>query len=418
MRCFLRRFGEKNICPALAGISAAFCASFAVIAQASMLERIGISFSSACAALFAASFAATFLLAVLRVNLVAAPNAAVSGYIVWLEIISRGKTLEAVLAACFVAFVLSLAVVVSPAGKMFLASFPRRFREAICFSLGAMLVVEGLTTGHLLIESPLTVTALGDFADPFVYVSLAGIIFTFSLLANGVRGAVFAGGAFTFFYALAGGFVAFADGFFAAPELPSATLDFAAAFAMPDVMLTLFVLFAFGNLATVEALCGDESEVVRKKIAGAVFAGGAISALLGAMPTFVAPESAIMRTEKTNESRGFAAAFGACAVFLLFVFASPFAESVGDFSAVAAPMLVVSGFFLLKTAGNVFGGPLSESAAALTMTFTAALGHDIAAAIGSSLLMYVFLQLMGGKGRETGKGAYIAAALFLLFWIL
>ena len=358
----------------------------------------------------------TFICAAYGEPFVVAPSLPIVGWLLWLEVVSHGVLLSAVAAAGVVAFAFAavVALFVKIGERIVL---PKFFRLSVIATLGVMLAAEGLIYGRVLIGSPTTIMTTGNFDDPFCRITVLGVIFIFILATKKSAAALFWGVCFTVFYAWLGGFVALPQQIFAMPEENIfryfLQLDFAGALAVPEIILTLFLVIIIGNVGLFEAL-GNKSP--KRGFLFSLFVGGIVPLVFGGMPMMLAPESAIVAQGNGGRKAVWAAALS----FLLFVFFVPLLGAAADFSATVAPTLIAAGCLLLRRIEFAEFDKIgkSEFFSAATMLIIAPLSHDLTYGVGAAAFVYALLNIFSDGRKKANMGIGVMAVMFIFLVIM
>lgn len=402
----------------LAGFSNALALLSGFLVIPSLLFRGGMDFTGAYTACILGALAGTLLLGRLAARpLVAVPGAAMAGWLVYVEIISHGIRWQAILGASFLASFLGFLLLLSPLRRRMAEAVPGVLRRAMACGLGVLLILEGLMRGRLLVGSPFSVTMLGSLLDPVAYLSLAGILLTLVLLLRDVPGALAIGTLATAAASYAQGFWVIPDAPFLLPEgldLVAFQLDVGEGILLPEIFLSILLVVLAESWGTVQAIHGAQGteETPSRRGLLAVMGGGMLGTLLGSLPLRIAPESA---AGIASGGRSGWTSYGTAIFLLPFLFCEPVMREMTTFEAIAVPILVGTGFSLLRSLGNPLEGDGADRAASLCLILIMPLAHDVVTGMGVSLILHVLLKAFQGNFSVFRSAEAGAAAMFAFY---
>ena len=281
-----------------------------------------------------------------------------------------------------------------------------------------------------LLGAPPVPLKIGDLRDPRVLLSVGGVALIVILQARRVPGAVLIG-------MIATGAAGYALGIGAAPEAIFAMpfrgdlalgpvalqLDIASVLRISflPILLTLFLVSVLDTLGTLVGLGsagemlderGDFPEIERPMLVSALSC--VFGSLVGTSTSGAFIESA---TGIREGARTGLAAVTTALLFLCTLFLVPLVEPLQQLEYAYAPALISVGIAMLPTVRGIdFDDPteLVPAVATLTMmVFT----FNIANGLTAGLALYPFLKLATGRGREAPPGAWLLAALCLLYYV-
>lgn len=405
------------------GVTMALASLASFTAVASMWQLAGMDFAAVYTAGILLSLVGTWWLAFHGCKAILMPSAVVSGYLVFIAVISHGLGWQTVLGICFLSSLLGL-LLCQWGMPLFRKGLPAVFLWGMKLALAVFLLYIGLKMGRIVITSAWQVTMLGDAADPLMYWSMAGIVLTLALWAGGWRGALFGGLAVT-------GAITFIEGFWVIPVAPFflpegldkvvGQLSFTLGSAQETTffwitVLSLAVMLGAMHGSTLAAFSKEGKPAGRLK---QLFALGTLGALCGVAPLVIMPASAaIGEAEKGNRALG-----AASAVLVLALFCEPLIAAIADFPALVVPVLVGSGFFLLleALAHCPLAGEARERRAELlavsALVLLLSLTGNFATALGASVLGYALFMTMAGKARQVAGVIWLLSGIFALYFI-
>lgn len=405
------------------GVTMALPSLASFTAVASMWQLAGMDFAAVYTAGILFSLVGTWWLAFHGCEAVLMPSAVVSGYLVFIAVISHGLGWQTAFGICFLASLLGM-LLCRWGIPLFRKGLPAFFPWGIKLALAVFLLCMGLKMGRIVITSSWQVTMLGDAADPLMYWSLAGIVLTLALWAGGWRGALFGGMAVT-------GVITFGEGFWVIPTAPFflpeglekviGQLSFTLGSAKETVffwitVLSLAVMLGSIHGSTLTAFSRDGKPADRFKH---LFALGTLGALCGVAPLVIMPASAAIG----EAEKGRRAILSASAVLVLALFCEPLIAAIADFPALVVPVVTGSGFFLLLEA--LEHCPLAgerqvrraELLAVSVLVLLLSLTGNFATALGASFLGYALFMTMAGRARQVTGVIWLLSGIFALYFI-
>lgn len=281
-----------------------------------------------------------------------------------------------------------------------------------------------------LLRAPPVPLKIGNLRDPRVLLAIGGLLLIVVLQARRIPGAVLIGMIATGGAGYALGVGAAPDAVFALPFTGDLTLgpvalqlDVASVLRISfvPILLTLFLVSVLDTLGTLVGLGsagemldenGEFPHIERPMMVSALSC--VFGALVGTSTSGAFIESA---TGIREGARTGLAAVTTAALFLLSLFFVPLVAPLQHLEYAYAPALISVGIAMLPTVRGIeFDDPteLVPAIATLTMmVFT----YNIANGLTAGLALYPFLKLATGRGREVTGGAWLLAALCLLYYV-
>ncbi|HVN43275.1 MAG TPA: NCS2 family permease, partial [Steroidobacteraceae bacterium] len=205
-----------------------------------------------------------------------------------------------------------------------------------------------------------------------------------------------------------------------APTLFKLDLRGAASWAMaPFIVVFLFMVFfdTVGTLVGVAQQAGlmRDGRLPRARQAFLSDALGTVAgACLGTSTVTSFIESA------TGVEQGGRTGLTAVVVALLFLaalFAGPVIGMLGSYPAVTAPALVLVGTMMLRNIAQLDWGDFTELLPSFLVVVGIPLGYSIADGLALGFVSYPVVKLIGGRRREARPGAWLLAALLLVYFV-
>jgi adenine/guanine/hypoxanthine permease len=320
-----------------------------------------------------------------------------------------------------------------------LHAIPMDLKRAIGIGIGLFIALIGLVQGHIVVHtatSGTVVTMNSNLQTWPVLIFVLGLVFTGTLVARKVRGALLLGIVATTVLATivneAKHLGVWSDGIAALPHKVVSAPDFSlvgnfsfsfwGALGTTTAIVTVLAVMLsdfFDTMGTVIGI-GDEAGMLDKegRLPGinrvllvdslAAAAGGAASA--SSNTTFIESAAGVSdggRTGLTSIVVG--------ALFLLCLFISPIAGVIP--AEATAPVLVIVGYFMMTSVGEIdWKDPGIGIPVLLTMVmmpFT----YSITNGVGAGFLSYVAIALLRGRWRDLNPLLFIIAVAFAVYFI-
>ena len=394
----------------MTGLAVGFGMVPGLVVIPALLMRTGMDFTGAYTACVLMSLTATLLFgAWLRLPLAASCSPALTGWLVYIVILSHGNSWQAVLGASFFASAGALLLATKFRGCL-AEAVPGHLREFLPAAVGLMLIFFGLVQGRLLVGAPIGLVMPGNLADPVAFYALIGIVLTLALLVWEKPFAIPLGMLLT-------AVLSFAEGFWVLPAAPfllpegldrvALQLDLEKGLAMPDVILTLLIF----QVLTMEGMRIALRHRRGREIASVVCGAGVVGAWLGAFPPVIAQESAIAKAVEAKSGR---VAWIVAAVLGGLLFCEPAMAAFASFPAITAPALVGAGYLLLrqmKYAGSV---DPAEMVSGVVLLLLLPLSQDFVLGIGLAVIAYVLLRLFQGQWRGISPTVDVLSLVFFV----
>ncbi|MCX5793323.1 MAG: NCS2 family permease [Elusimicrobia bacterium] len=366
----------------------------------------------------------------------------------------------------FIEGMLILLLVVSGFREAVMESIPLNLKRAIGVGIGLFITVIGLNEGGIIRPAPITMVALGDFSQHYVWVTLIGFFATAFFMASKVKGDILWGIVAAAGAALLLGVTAVPHAAFAAPDLvtffaPFQTVNGKLALTQALAPGLLFAIFAimltdfFDTMGTVVAV-GEQAGFVNadgsvcdiKKILIVDSAAAAVGGLFGAssITTYIESAAGVAEGGRT----GFSAVvtgllFGLCAFFAPLIqmigggyrlpnaahygllvnsgFTPPadvLPGGSGDYFVypITAGALVIVGSLMMKTVREIDWDEFDEALPAFLTMIGIPLTYNISNGIGFGFISYVAIKMARRKFGQIHPLMYVVSLAFLLSFIL
>ena len=366
----------------------------------------------------------------------------------------------------FVEGALILGLVVTGFREAVMDAIPLNLKRAIGVGIGLFITVIGLNEGGIIRPAPITLVSLGDFSQPYVWVTLIGFFSAAFLMAAKVKGDLLWGILAATAAALLLGVTAVPHSAFGAPDFSTFFAPFqrvdgklallgalspALAFTIFAIMLTDF----FDTMGTVVAV-GEQAGFVNpdgsvrdiKKIlmvdSAAAVAGGLFGA--SSITTYIESAAGVAEGGRTGLS-----AVVTGLLFALCAFFSPLIQMIGggyrlpnakhycllvnsgftppadvippgcgDYFVypITAGALIIVGSLLMKTAREIEWDRFDEALPAFLTMIGIPLTYNISYGIGFGFITYTAIKLARRRFAEIHPLMYVVSAAFLLSFVL
>jgi AGZA family xanthine/uracil permease-like MFS transporter len=280
------------------------------------------------------------------------------------------------------------------------------------------------------LKAPDVPVKIGNFHDPHVLLALFGFVLIVALMARRVPGAILIGIAVTAVAGLALGFGKPPTALTAVPFTGEYTLgalalklDVAGVLRLSflPVLLTLVLMSFLDTLGTLVGVGaagemlddrGNFPDVERPMVVDALSC--IFAALVGTSTSGAYIESA---TGIREGARTGLAAVTTAALFALSLFFIPLAEPLQRLTFAYGPALIAVGVLMLQSAGKIKMDDFTEAVPAFATVMAMVFTYNIANGLTAGLILYPVLKLLAGRPREVHPGAWVLAALCLIYYL-
>jgi len=346
-------------------------------------------------------------------------------------------------------------------------AIPLNLKRAIGGGIGIFITLIGLNQGGIIRPAPVTLVTIGDLSEPYVWVTIIGLVSMATLRALRVKGELLIGLAIATAAALLLGIAKLPDAVVAHPSFETFLAPFQAANGSPAILqaftpallaatFALMLTDFFDTMGTVVAV-GEQAGFVKqtgavpgiKKILVCDSVSAAVGGLFGGSSNTCYIESA------AGVAEGGRTGLTAVVVGLLFAAAAFFAPIVelvggghrltnlcqcGGFAGagftvppdltppagtgdcfvypITAGALIIVGFFLMKTVRDIEWDRFDESFPAFLTVIGIPLTYSISHGIGLGFISYTAIKLFSGRLRDLHPLMIGISAAFLLGFVL
>lgn len=414
----------------VAGATTFATMSYIIFVQPTVLGAAGMDFGAVMVATCVSSAVATLLMGVMANYPIAlAPAMGHNFYFAFGVCLALGIPWQVALGGNFlagVAFVILSAVGIR---ERIIEAIPPSLQHAIGAGIGLLIAFVGLQWGGLVQAHPGTLVALGDLTHPVVLLALGGMALLFTLHALQVPGAILLTMLATTLAGLASGLLTY-RGIVGWPPSVAPTflqLDLAGALR-PGMIEVVFIFFFLALFDTVGTLIGVASRagllrngtLPRARQALLADSLGIVHGTLWGTSTvtsYVESAAGVAEGGRTG-----AANLVTAALFIVALFVSPLAQTVGTGIHVAslvlypvvAPPLVLIGAFMMASAGQIDWRDAGDAVPAFLCMIIMPFTLSIADGIGFGIIAHCLLRLAQRRGRELHWLLLVSALLFVV----
>jgi adenine/guanine/hypoxanthine permease len=347
---------------------------------------------------------------------------------------------QAAMGVVFLEGIILTVLVLTGFREAIMDAIPLSLKRAISVGIGLFILFIGLVSAGIARPGPPGVpVTLGELTAPPVAVALFGLFFTLWLQARRVGAGLLVGILATTALAIAvnawtGGRAFPLPGQAVLPTSVVAFPDFStlgagldlSVFARIGAVVAVVSVFSlmlsdfFDTMGTVIGIGGEagwltaDGKLPRLKRvllvdSLAAAAGGAAGA--SSATTYIESAAGVSAGARTGLA---SVVTGAC--FLVALFLTPVAGIVP--AQATAPALIVVGYLMMAIAREIPFGDLEEGFPALLTMTVMPFTYSITNGIGAGFLVYCFIKLVRGKGRQVHLMMYLASAAFVVYFAL
>ncbi|ANE48757.1 guanine permease [Paenibacillus swuensis] len=407
----------------LAGLTTFLTIAYIFIVNPAILADAGMNFDGVFMATILTTALATLIMALFsNYPIVIGPGMGLNAYFTYTIVLTQGFTWQAALGAVFVTGVLFVIISLTPLRAMLIDAIPASLKYAITAGIGLFIAFIGLQSTKIVVDSPSSLVAVGNFRDPVTLLSMIGLILSVVLLVFRVRGSLFIGMIITSIIAYAMGMMDLPGSLFAWPqgfETTAFQLDITGVFehGLYAIVFTYLLVILFettGSLLGLAEQAGLMKGEHFPRSRGAYLAdalGTTVGSVLGTSPTTAYMESGagIAVGGRTGLTGVFAAG-----LILLTMFFAPVANMLSAIPAVTTPPLIIVGFLMMEGLKHLNWSDMEEAFPVFLILLLIPLTYSISTGIGVGFIVYVLIKILRGKARQVHPILYLFSLLFLV----
>lgn len=392
--------------------------------------------ASAFASVCIAAAVGTLIMA-LRANLpfVLAPGLGLVSFFSYNICLKLNFTWQEGLAAVFISGILFIIITLTSIREKIVSAIPKNLKYAITAGIGLFISLIGLKSGGLVVASPGTLVAFGDFKDKAVILTIIGLIIGIVLMARKVTGAMLISIIITTLIGIPMGVTnlqgmhifsmpIIGDTFFAMDIKGLLTSNgdgvLGALLTVFMVVVTLSLVDLFDTIGTLlgtaqsSGMVTEDGDVKNLRMALESDAvGTTCGAVLGTTTLATVVESA------AGISAGARTGLSNIVVSIMLVLSLFFSGLVGIVpQSATAPALVIVGILMMGAVSEIDFSDFTEAVPAFFTIAMMPFTYSIANGIAVGMIFYPIVKIATGKGKEVHKLLYVFALLFILRFIL
>jgi AGZA family xanthine/uracil permease-like MFS transporter len=314
-------------------------------------------------------------------------------------------------------------------------------KSGIAAGIGLFIAFIGLRNGGFVLADPGTAVKLNaDFANPDIWVFLAGLFITGALTARKVRGGIFWGIIITTGIAavlrltlpegllsgtMLAGFSPSAKLFSTPPSMAPTLfkLDIMGALnlsMLPFIIILLFmdVFDTIGTLVGVSERAGLVRNGRLPNIEKALVSD-AVGTVAGAVTgtstvtSFIESAAGVEQGGRTGLT-----AVTTGVLFIAALFFAPLFSMVGGYPVITAPALVIVGALMMQGITGIDWRDFSEALPAFFTMIAIPLTYSIGDGLAAGFISYPLIKLLAGRGRQVGWLMYVMAAVLVFYFVV
>jgi adenine/guanine/hypoxanthine permease len=364
------------------------------------------------------------------------------------------------MAVIFAEGILILILVLTGLREAIMNAIPLDLKRAIGVGIGLFITVIGLNEGGIIRPKPITLVDLGDFSQPYVWVTLIGLFAIIAFMALKIKGDILWGILVATAAALLFKVTAFPTAIVAAPDFSTFFAPFQAVkgggmaimgIFTPMLLLMVFAIMLtdfFDTMGTVVAV-GEQAGFVGPdgKVPGirsillVDSAAAAVGGLFGAssITTYIESAAGVAEGGRTGLT-----AIVAGVLFAVSAFFAPIIAMVGGgfqipnaaqyvlmlgsgFKApegmyyvypITAGALIIVGFLMMRTVREIPWTDFEEAFPAFLTIVGIPLTYNISYGIGMGFISYTIIKLLHRKAKDIHPLMYFVSAAFVVVFIL
>jgi AGZA family xanthine/uracil permease-like MFS transporter len=395
--------------------------AYIVLVNPAILHDAGMPYAAVvCATCLGAAYGSIAMGVLARYPLALAPGMGLNAYFAYTVVKGLGVPWQTALGAVFLSGLAFLLLTLLGVRQVVMATIPTELYAAVSTGVGLFIAFIGLRNSGLIVPHPATVLAIGNFRDPHVLLSCAGLVLTAVLLARRVQAAILIGVVVTTIAALATGvthwqpqslhFSDLAATAFQADVRSSLHLGL-----LEIIFVFLFVDF-FDNLGTLVGV-GKKAGLIRESVQDiprlnrillADSTATIFSSLAGTSTVVSYIESA------AGVGAGGRSGVTAIVVGVLFLLSMAAVPLLGIIPAAAtAPALIIVGSFMVSSVTEIDWADATLAIPAFLTIVMIPLTYSIANGLAFGFIVFVLIRLLLGRGREVHWLMYVLTLLFI-----
>lgn len=357
-----------------------------------------------------------------------APGVGINAFFAYSVVLTMGIPWQTALTGVLMSGIIFALLTLSGLRELIINAIPLELKLAVSAGIGLFITFVGLQNSNLIVNNDNTLVGLGDFYDPLVLLTVAGIVITVILMALKINGGIFIGMVATALIGLATGLIDLPSSVVGAvPSLEPTFGKAFEAFQTPSeifnmqfliVILTFLFIDFFdtaGTLVAVASAGGLMKGNVLPRAGKALFSDSAATitgAILGTSTTtsYIESSAGVAAGARTGLA---SIVTGIC--FLLALFFSPLLQVVTP--QVTAPALIIVGSLMVANLKHIDWQQFEIAVPAFLTMLMMPLTYSIATGIAIGFIFYPITMLMSGRRKEIHPIMYGMFIIFILYFI-
>lgn len=423
------RLEEKGSCvrqEVMAGVTTFVAMAYIIFVNPAMLVDAGMPHDAAVAAtVWGAALTTLFMGFWANLPIALAPGMGINAFFAYTVVLGMGLPWQTALGAVFISGIVFLLLSVTNLREKLIHAVPLSLKLATSVGVGMFIAFIGLKSAGIIVDDPVTFVTLGSLKHPATLLSLAGLLFTVSLMVLKVRGAVFLGIVVTTVLGMVAGVgpVPHKVGDVLSFHVPSFMPTFlqldilgALKYGLFSVLFTMTMVDFFDTMGTVIGLArkmgimkedGTMDDLRRPLIVDSC--GTILSGLLGtpAVTSYLESSAGVVEGGRTGLT--------AVTVAVLFLVSLIFAPLVGLVQGYAtAPALIIVGSLMVQETRHINFDDMADALPAFLTMISMPLTSSVATGLGLGFISYVLIRLCTGRGREVNPLLWVIAGCFVI----
>lgn len=411
----------------LAGLITFLTMSYILIVNPSILSTTGMDKDALFTATALATIFATLMMALYaKLPIAQAPGMGLNAFFAFTICGVMGYSWQFALTAVFIEGIIFILLTFFNVRELIVKSIPKVLKDAIPVGIGLFITLIGLKNAGIVVSSPATLVALGDFSQHSIWIAFLGLFVTAVLFVRNVNGSILIGIVVATIFGLILGDVKLPDGNIIdtppsiAPIFAQFEWDHILSINMVIVVFTLLFVNLFdtvGTLIGVVSKAGladeDGNFPQMKKALFSDALGTTVGSILGTstVTAYVESASGVASGGRTGLTSVSTALF-----FILALFFAPLFLMVP--AAATSPALIIVGLFMISSVAKINFSDMSEGLPAFLTIVFMPFTYSIAEGIVFGMLSFAFIKVFCGKSKDVSVTVYVIAVLFLLKLVL
>jgi len=419
---------------AIGGTTTFMTMSYIIFVQPLVLSAAGMDFGAVLMATCISSALGILMMAFLANYPIAlAPGMGQNFFFTYTVVLTMGIAWQQALGVVFWAGLIFVVLSFFGFREKVISAIPDSLKHAIGVGIGLLITLIGLEWSGIVVDDPALLVGLGDFSDPVMQLSLAGLIITSILIARKIIGAFLIGIIATTTLGLLTGLIEY-QGLVSAPPSLAPTffeLDLigALSFDLIAVIIIFLILDLFDTIGTLIGVADEAGFLKDGKLPRAERAllSDATATVFGSIlgtstvTSYIESASGVAAGARTGLANLFTAA-----LFLLAIFFSPLIEMIAGGVEVAegvvryptiAPVLILVGIYMVKNIRKIDWQDFTEAIPAFMTIIIIPFAFRITEGIAFGFILYSVLKLFTGRFKEVPLLIWLFAIIFILRYI-